>query len=222
MAKNRRKAPSAPTKAKPKQPRARDNRPTQTERFEAIRRAKHRRSRLVRFAAIGTAVAVVGGFIAWRVVERRDAKRTIEAMTRGSCRYDTRTDAGRVNEHADNAQYRVIPPSGGVHLPSAASTGSYTAPTAPPPGQVVHALEHGGIAVWYDTSMAADDVAKLEALAEKNSSEVLLLPSEGLGRPAAATAWHRRLLCGQIEIGSLQRFIDAYGGEGPERGARLS
>jgi len=217
MAKKRRTTRAAATKAKPKQPRARDNRPTQAQRFEAARQAKRRRSLLVRVAVSATALMVGAGILGWRVAVRRDAARAIDAMTAGSCRYDTRTDPGRVNEHADNVQYSVNPPSGGVHLTSAASTGTYTAATAPPPGQVVHALEHGAVAIFYEPTLPPKDLTALESLAEKNSAEVLLLPQAGLGRPVAVTAWHRRLLCGNAEIRPLQRFIDEYGGEGPEK-----
>lgn len=222
MAKNRRRQQSAAAKPKPKKARARDNRPTQAERFEAARLAKRRLSLLVRGAVIATLAVLVGGLIVWRVAANRDAKRTIAAMTRDSCSYDTRSDPGRVNEHAEGAQFRVNPPSGGVHFGSAASVGTYAADTAPPAGQVVHSLEHGGIAIWYEPGLPDEELALLGALADANSDEVLLLPQAGLERPVAATAWHRRLLCDKVEIASLRRFVNAYGGEGPERGAKLT
>lgn len=42
-------------------------------------------------------------------------------------------------------------------------------------------------------------------------------PRPSLEVPVAATAWHRRLLCGEVEPKTLRRFIDAYVNKGPER-----
>ena len=205
-------------KAKPtsqKRERRREG-PTQAERWEAERRARRRRALRTRVAVIVVGIALVGGVVAWQVTNRRNASRTIATLTAGSCRYDTRSDRGRVNEHGANPTFTVNPPSGGVHSASVAPSGTFSAENAPGDGEVVHALEHGGIAVSYRPGLPPDRLAALEAIADEHGEDVLLLPRSSLGVPVAATAWHRRILCDQAEPDTVGRFVDAYAGEGPE------
>ena len=222
MAKQRanRGRPPAKKAKKASKPRPADTegprKPTRAERWEAERRAKRRRSSLIRTAAGIVVGALVIGVVAWQFTSRRNAQRTISAMTTASCDYDTRSDRGAVNEHTSSPSFSVNPPAGGVHSPSAARAGTYTAESAPEDGQVVHALEHGFIAVSYRPDLAPEDVAELEELAEDYDEDVLLLPRPNLDMPVAATAWHRRLLCQQPEPANLRRFVEAYKGDGPE------
>ena len=194
-----------------------ERRVSRAERWEAEKRAKRRRSKVIRIAAGAVAAALVVGVVAWQLISRRNAQQIIAAMTSGDCRYDTRSDPGRVNEHGDNPTFRVDPPSGGVHSPSAARAGTYSEQNAPPDGEVVHALEHGFIAISYRPDLAARDVATLENIADEFDDDVLLLPRPTLDVPVAATAWHRRLLCSEVEPASVRKFVEAYRGKGPEK-----
>ena len=209
------KAAAKPKKAKRADAEA-PRRPTRNERLEAQRRAKRRRSQMMRLAAIVAAAAVVVGIVAWQVTSRRNAAQTIAAMTGGACEYDTETDPGRVNEHTSAPSFTVNPPAGGVHSASAARAGTYTAESAPEDGMVVHALEHGFIAISYRPDLDAARLADLEQIADDFDEDVLLLPRPTLDVPVAATAWHRRLLCGEPEPASVRRFVEAYRGDGPE------
>lgn len=205
--------PKRPSDAKPA---VGPRKPSQTERLEAARRLRRRRSVRRRAAAIAAVVVVVAGFVMWRVSEQQSARRTIAALTGGLCRYDTRSDPGRVNEHAASVTFKVDPPSGGVHEQSVAQGGTYTERNQPPDGRVVHALEHGLIAISYRPDLAEEEGDVLEEIADANEEDVLLLPRSSLGVPVAATAWHRRLLCDEMEPESLRRFIRAYVNKGPE------
>ena len=229
MAKKRpkRKAPSS-KRAAPKQqgkqaakqqakPAARQDKLSRTERLEARRRERRRRSTLVRLAVVGGLVVVLGAVAVWQVGARRNAQRTIAALTAGSCRYDTKTDPGSVNEHVPTPTFAVDPPSGGLHTPEVASAGTYDGSNAPEDGRVVHALEHGYVALWYRPDLAEKDLADLKRLAEAEEADVLLLPRPTMAVKVAATAWHRRLLCNELEVDTLRRFVDAYAGEGPEK-----
>lgn len=81
---------------------------------------------------------------------------------------------------------------------------------------MVHALEHGFVAISYRPDLPANDLAALEAIADTFDEDVLLLPRAGLPVRVAATAWHRRLLCTEPEAASVRRFVRAYKGNGPE------
>lgn len=160
------------------------------------------------------AVALAG--LGWKIRSDQAERRAVASMTAGTCRFDRRTDPGRVNQHADSATFAVEPPSGGVHDPSPASPAVYDEASAPPDARVVHALEHGDIALWYRVGAEARTVDALEELAAARDNDVLVIPRPGLDVEVAAVAWKRRLLCEESESAALRLFIERYADEGPE------
>ena len=103
-----------------------------------------------------------------------------------------------------------------MHDAGAVRAGAFTAASAPADGQIVHALEHGLVAIWYRPDLPEADVADLRVVQKERSEDVLLRPRASLEAPVAVTAWHRRLACEQAEPQSLAWFVDAYAGKGPE------
>ena len=212
-----RRPSSGKAKKADKKPRRDPSAPRRAELIEAAHRARKRKARLTRLAIYGVVAALVAGLLAWQIVSRRNAQRTIAVMSAGSCSYDTRSDPGRVNEHSSGAGFRVNPPAGGVHPATPASAGIYTEDNLPGDGPVVHALEHGLIAIFYQPEVPGEDLAALTKLAREYQNDVLLLPRATMEERVAATAWHRRLLCDELEVANLRRFVAAYVGKGPER-----
>lgn len=190
--------------------------PTQAERLEQARRSRRRKTRFWQFAGVAVAVAAVVVGLGWRIQSGRAEKQAIAVMTDGSCRFDRRSDPGRANQHAEGATFQVEPPSGGIHDARPAAPRIYADGSAPPDAQVVHALEHGDIALWYRADASAATRSALEELAAERSNDVLVLPRPGLVDEVAAVAWHRRLLCRSNEPASLRRFIARYADKGPE------
>lgn len=160
-------------------------------------------------------LALIAGVVGSKVRSDRAERYAIAAMTSGGCEFDRRSDPGAVNEHADNPTFQVDPPSGGVHEASAASPGVYTADSLPPEGRVVHALEHGDIAVWYRPDLAVEQIDLLTALVDAEP-DVLVLPRVGLDRAVAVVAWHKRLLCDTFDMTVVRQFVDRYADKGPE------
>ena len=116
-----------------------------------------------------------------------------------------------------NPTYEVNPPAGGNHTPQAASAGVFTAETAPPDGQLVHALEHGYVVLWHRPDIDEPSLAALRDVAGKHARDVLIVPRASLPTPVAATAWHARLGCGSVEADTMERFITTFANQGPEK-----
>jgi hypothetical protein len=194
--------------------------PTKAERLaaaEAARRRKAVRARAVVAGVVAALVAVVAFLV---VSDQRSKAKTTTKLEAGSCDADTRSDddggAGR-NHVTGNIVYTVNPPAGGNHNPTPASAGQFTEQNAPPDSQIVHALEHGYVAVWYRPSIDADTLAKLRDLTTRYDRDVLLVPRPSLPQPVAATAWHQRLLCPQPDVQALELFVTTYLNQGPEK-----
>jgi hypothetical protein len=195
--------------------------PTRAERLAAAEAARRRKEARTR-ALVGAAVAAVVVLLVVTIVaSRRSNDRTVSSLqASGSCKYDTRSDSdsGAGNNHIDGAvKYDTDPPSGGNHNPGAASPGVFTNDSKPPDAQIVHALEHGYVALWYRPDVDPAALEELKGLAGRYDRDVLLVPRASLSRPVAATAWHRRLLCTQPDVQSVESFVKAYRNKGPEK-----
>ncbi len=163
--------------------------------------------------ALIAALVLAAGVLVWRKFQAEPNARG--AMTATGCRYDRRSDPGTGD--TGNTTFSVDPPSGGPHGASPANSRFYQAEDAPDDGAVVHALEHGRIAIWYKPDLPAPEIERLAGLLDVRRSMVLLVPRATLSGPVAATAWRRRLLCPQPDVEALGRFVRTYVNRGPEK-----
>ena len=175
------------------------------------RRRRQAKKRAISLGAVGLLVLGAGALV-WKSSRAEPNARA--AMTATGCRYDSRSDPGTGD--TGNTSFSVDPPSGGPHGPSPAASRSYQA-EAPDDGAVVHALEHGRIAIWYRPDLPPAEIERLSGLLEVRKGMVLLVPRPSLSGPVAATAWRRRLLCPQPDVDSLARFVRTYANKGPEK-----
>lgn len=203
----------APARKEAREPRRRG--PTREERLAQARRDRRRRQVRTRILIVSAVVVIVAAIVVNVIVNRRSAQRVISALEAGACDYDTRSDAGREDVQTPPT-YRVDPPAGGVHAASPARAGAYRAAQSPPDGEIVHALEHGLIAVWYRPDLPEETAVRVRELADRFPDDVMVLERPSLSVPVAATAWHRRLLCSEVDRPTVMRFIEAYRGDGPE------
>jgi uncharacterized protein DUF3105 len=195
--------------------------PTRAERLAAAEAARRRKATRTRAVIVLAVVAVIALLVVTISASRRSNDRTIAKLeASGSCKYDSKTDtdAGPGNNHVNgDVQYDTDPPSGGNHNPNPAAAGTYTVDNKPPDAQIVHALEHGYVTIWYKPDVAPATLTDLQTLAAKYDRDVLLVPRASMAKPVAATAWHRRLLCTQPDTGALESFITSYRNQGPEK-----
>ena len=212
-------ATAGATTAKPQRERTG---PTRAERLAAAEAARRRRALRNRALVAGVLAAVIVGVTLVVVNNRREESRIARALESGGCEVDSKADAdaGSVQSrnHVAAPTYKVNPPAGGNHLAQAAGPGIYTLANAPPEGQIVHSLEHGYVVFWHAPDLAADRVEELRTLANKYDRDVLMVPRPGMPVPVAATAWHRRLLCGgPSDMAALEKFIVDFRNKGPEK-----
>jgi hypothetical protein len=195
------------------------NGPTRAERLaaaESARRRKARRTKMILLTVIALAVAGILALVSGNRKATADVKKQLQA---GSCRYDTESDGdnGTGNNHVANPTYKVNPPAGGNHLATPANPGTYTEQNLPPDGEIVHSMEHGYVVLWYQPSLDPKALDPLFKVADKYQRDVLVVPRPSLPKPVAATAWHHRLLCGDVDAKALDLFVRTYRNQGPEK-----
>ena len=117
-------------------------------------------------------------------------------------------------------RYGTTPPASGDHIvpPLQQADGAYSEPAEDI--NVVHALEHGRVAIQYSPDLPEEAQLALKGLFDEDPAGMLLFPNPALDGEVAATAWTRLLSCqkydGPATLGALRVFRDLYRGNGPE------
>jgi hypothetical protein len=134
----------------------------------------------------------------------------------------THPDQGRGHgQHGAAYHYGDQFPTSGFHDPVPTSAGVYRVPQRP--GQLVHALEHGNIVIYYDQP-GPETLATLKdwaGLYEGTWDGVVLTPMDGLGDQVVLNAWTKTLRLKSFDPALAAAFIDRYRGRGPENPVRV-
>jgi Protein of unknown function (DUF3105) len=121
--------------------------------------------------------------------------------------------------------YPTVPPASGPHDPSPLPAGIYDSPPSIFPS--IHAMEHGGVIIWYSPDADAKAVADLKAFYGQQPSAVSVgqdrviiapydYPDEGAagqlpaGVQMALVAWHRLQTCTAVNMAVAFDFTSQY------------
>lgn len=116
--------------------------------------------------------------------------------------------------------YGTTPPTSGDHInpPLQQADGAWADPAAQV--NVVHALEHGRIAVQYDPSLPEAAQLELKGLYDTVYSAALLFPNPEMPYAAAATSWRNLIACpewkGLKTLDAIRAFGVEHQGDSPE------
>lgn len=122
--------------------------------------------------------------------------------------------------------YTSLPATSGPHWDSPANWGAYSTPQSE--SQLIHNLEHGGIVIWYDAGLDAEQVADLESYVDAQTAQgvagrykFILTPWGGdeLGSPIVVTAWRYLLPLESVDTGAIDDFAREHYGQAPEPNA---
>ena len=168
------------------------------------------------------AVAAIAAWFFWQSMDAEsDFMRLAESGRGKLSAVTTRADLGGGHSApGEQLRYAGRFPTSGRHHPQWTDTGFHTAPQFA--AQLVHALEHGNIVVYYDAP-GADVLQTIEAwsgLYGGQWSGLVATPAAGLGRAVVLTAWRRSLRLEPFDAATAAAFIDTYRGRGPERPVR--
>lgn len=134
------------------------------------------------------------------------------------------------SEGADHVQagtqidYARRPPLSGTHYPSALEVGFYEQPR--PLGNVVHALEHGAVVIYYQPSALTDEIRTSLQKWVRNHTDpwgsviAMPYPWENPEAPFTLTAWRHVLRMEEYDVEVVRAFVAEYVGRGPENPVR--
>jgi len=116
--------------------------------------------------------------------------------------------------------YGTVPPTSGPHIspPMQQADGAYI--ETPAPEDVVHALEHGRVAIQYSPDLPEKAQLQLKGFYDSAYSGALLFPNPDMPYAVAATSWMNLIGCAEYRgtetIDAIRAFAVKHYGDGPE------
>ena len=176
----------------------------------------------VALAAVAAAVVVAFSVLWWHGSQAEGRFLALAAEGQAALdRVKTFRNDGRTHlQPGERHIYGSAFPTSGPHDPVPTDPGFYQ--QAQRPTQIVHALEHGNIVIYYDDPGAEvlDQIKDWVALYDGAWDGVIATPSSGLGSKIVLTAWRKTLSQDRFDPAAAAAFIDAFRGRGPEHPVR--
>ena len=132
-----------------------------------------------------------------------------------------------VLELPEGFEYNTFPPSQGPHHPQTLGFDLYPQPVVQL--NLVHNLEHGGLAVQYGDQVSAEDIAAIAQWWQRDPNGLIVAPLPALEENIALHAWTtgsegdyensvgRLAYCSRFDQAAFDGFKFAYRGKAPER-----
>jgi len=116
-----------------------------------------------------------------------------------------------------NVSYQTNPPTSGSHLGRAENWGVYDQEIDDL--MAVHSLEHGGIWISY-RDISDDEIAILETIGRQNSLSTVVSPRSGNDDKVVVASWGKMMRLESVDPALIQKYIDTYKNQSPEKLAR--
>jgi Protein of unknown function (DUF3105) len=185
---------------------------------------KDKATRRINLILVGIAAIAIVGAGAWWWQSQQVESRFLALVAEGQPALENvKSLPDRGNNHLTFGQTPRIGtpfPTSGTHESVSARAGFYTQSRRP--AQVLHSLEHGNVAIYYDDP-GEEVLATLKDWAGIYGGQfdgILVLPGPSLGRGVVLTAWTKMLRLDPFDPAAAAAFIDAYRGRGPEATVR--
>ena len=192
-----------------------------------------RDNRLVAMLAVGgvAVLAVIGIVVALALGGGDDGSDARAALEEAGCALAATPALVGVHSVASpdgtSDKWNTVPPTSGPHYAVPAVWGTFADPVNQ--AQLVHNLEHGGIAVQYGSGVPAATVTELESFVQEHPRGTVLAPYPSLGRRISLGAWVTKSAnepddgtaylakCDAFDEPAFSAFFDAFQFQGPER-----
>ena len=174
------------------------------------------RQRLILYGIAGSGVVMLAAVVLFLAFAGGGTD-VAQAMTQAGCTFESPPNQGRrhTSNLNDKAAHNSFPPTSGIHHDLPAIFGIYEQPLNQL--QVLHNLEHGGIAIQYGSRVPDSTVTDIGELYREDANGMIVGPLPRLGDKIALTAWTHIATCTRFDRDAFTTFRDAYRYKGPEQ-----
>lgn len=113
--------------------------------------------------------------------------------------------------------YKTNPPTSGSHLAQAKEWGIFTDEIDDM--AAIHSLEHGGVWISYK-DISEEEKATLNEIGKQNSQSTLVSPRLRNENKIIIASWGRMMKLETVDKALIQKYIDTYKNQAPEKLAR--
>lgn len=113
--------------------------------------------------------------------------------------------------------YQTNPPTSGSHLAQAEGWGIFSREIDDM--AAVHSMEHGGIWISYK-DIPEEEIKKLEEIGRQNSQSTVVSPRSANDNNIVVASWGRMMKLESADKALIQKYIDTYKNQSPEKLAR--
>ena len=174
------------------------------------------RQRLILYGIAGSGILMLVAVLAFFALAGGGTD-VAKAMSDAGCTFQSPPNQGRnhTSKLDDKAEHNSFPPTSGVHHFQPAIFGIYEQPLNQL--QVLHNLEHGGIAIQFGGRVPEATVAQIAEFYRDDANGMIVAPLPRLGDKIALTAWTHIATCTRFNREAFTTFRDAYRYKAPER-----
>ena len=183
--------------------------------------SRRRRDQLITAVVVVIAAVGFGAYWWWSWTSKAEFLALAAEGEYALAEIKTDVSLGRGHGTASETYYYEAQfPTSGIHNPVSTEPDFYE--VSQPPGQLVHAVEHGHIVIYYER-LEPDALAKLKQWVNLYSGHwdgIVVTPMPGLGEKVVLTAWTKHLKLERFDAAAVAAFIDKFRGRGPENPVR--
>ena len=114
-------------------------------------------------------------------------------------------------------EYKTNPPTSGNHYGTPTDWGIYDEEISDE--ATVHSLEHGGIWISYK-DISEEEIAVLKELGKQNPQSTVVSPRSANDDKIMVASWGRLMQLDSVDKALIQKYIDTYKNQSPEKLAR--
>lgn len=187
---------------------------------EERRQGEIKRARRNRNLVTGVIALLVAALVVFLVLNERKTTEFVGVSQDEAGCNDIETHDLEGQDHIDEGtpvDYATTPPTSGPHYAQPSATGFFASPIEPE--RLVHNLEHGQIAFWYDPDAPDETINSLEAYVRDGAGALVASPYDQVpsGFEFTMTAWGASQSCVEVSREVLDNFRERFQGRGPEQ-----
>ena len=182
------------------------------------RQATIKKTRYIAISIVVLAIVIIGSRLGTKKAPEKIAfEQKVEGVSLDGKVEEFRIEGVNHISPGDTATYNTNPPTSGPHWANPADWGFNEKEL--PDEQLIHNLEHGGIWITF-RDLDKGSLSTLKNIAKNNRNSVVITRRDKNDDLIAVVSWGRMMKLTEVDETLIQKYIDTYINQSPEKFAR--